>query len=168
MTYLDSADLATLHVEFGRSPYAALDDTHRAAYLSVPEGTIANPVTVAPQVPAPVYESAFMGLLTDSSNNSVVKLATWSNFGLLKADIEASNRPGLGIWCQVLTKAGFMTAGEASAIIAYLSSTVADPNWSATVAAPTPIFRLFAGKTWIGSDGSSTNFPSMADIAAAR
>jgi len=48
--YLSSTDLAILHAEFGRAVYATLSDAQRFAYLSVPEGTVANPIAQG-QVP---------------------------------------------------------------------------------------------------------------------
>jgi hypothetical protein len=93
---------------------------------------IANP-TPQGQTLKPVSESAFMALLTDPTNGSVLKLIDWVNFALLKADIEAANRVGIGLWCQVLPGKGFITTGEASAIVADLSATQPDPSWPSHV-----------------------------------
>jgi hypothetical protein len=101
-------------------------DATIAASLNTP--SIANP-TPQGQIAAPVYESELLGTLTDQGNGSLVKLINWPNFGLLKADIEIQNRAGIGLWCQALTLAGYITQGEASAIVTYLGSAVADPSY---------------------------------------
>lgn len=107
-----------------------LDDASILASLDAE--TLDNP---APQgrVAAPVYESALLGLLDDVANGSIVKLINWPNFGLLKSDIEAGNRDGIGLWCQALTLAGIITQGECGAILSYIGSTIPDPAWPAKV-----------------------------------
>jgi hypothetical protein len=107
-----------------------------AAILASLKGEmVANPAAQG-QTLKPVSESAFMSLLTDQVNGSVVKLLNWVNFAQLKADIESSNRTGIGLWCQVLPAVGLITADEAAAITADLSATQADPSWQAQLSWP--------------------------------
>jgi hypothetical protein len=99
---------------------------------SLNAATVANP-SPQPDIAKPVAESTFLTALTDTENQSLGKLLNWVNFGMVKADIEASNRVGIGLWCQVLPMLGLITAGEAAAIAADLSATIPDPSWPALV-----------------------------------
>jgi hypothetical protein len=95
------------------------------------------------QVAVVIDESALLAKLIDPSNGSLAKLLNWPNFDLLKADIDAGNVVGIEKWCAVLSATDpgtatspFITQGEAAAIVAYVTSTVADPDWASTVPAP--------------------------------
>lgn len=92
----------------------------------------ANPVAQG-VIDNPLYESALLSLLTDATNNSLVKLINWPNFGLLKADIKAQNRDGVSLWCQALTLAGIITQAECGSISTYVTGTQADPNWQSQI-----------------------------------
>jgi len=102
------------------------DDQAIADALNVPDQP--NPAAQG-VIDNPLYESALLSLLTDATNGSLVKLISWPNFGLLKTDIEAQNRDGVGLWCQALTAAGIITVGECGAIEAYIGGTQPDPSW---------------------------------------
>jgi len=52
MQYLSTAEIATLHTEFAKSVYTNLTDAQRFAYVAAPEGTVPNPITVAPTITA--------------------------------------------------------------------------------------------------------------------
>ncbi|MDR3634343.1 MAG: hypothetical protein P4L84_11110 [Isosphaeraceae bacterium] len=100
---------------------------------AIQAATVANPIAVAAQLPNVLDESALIGLLNDPSNGSLAKLLNWVNFGLVKADIDASNRTGVDLWAQKLQLLSIITAGEAGNITTYLAGTTADPSWTATV-----------------------------------
>ena len=164
MLYLPTEDLATLHTAFAVSVYTSLTDAQRLAYLVTPT-PVANPVTTAPQIPVTLSVVGLMALL---SSGSVAKLIAWPNLATLLNDINTQWLVGVATFAQALEAGGLITSVEATAILAYLASTVADPAWTATVPGPTPLFTLFGGKFWLGTDGTSTNCPSLADVAAAR
>jgi hypothetical protein len=106
-------------------------DAAIVANLNLP--TIANPVSVVPQVLPIIDASSLMSHLTDPNNGSIGKVANWPNLNLLTNDIEIQNRSGIGLWAFVLTAFGAITSGERTAINAYLASTIADPNWPSLV-----------------------------------
>jgi len=165
--YLSPTDLATLHAEFARAVYANLSDAQRFAYISTPEGTVANPAPQG-QVPVTMTAANLMSQLNDPTNNSAAKVGQWPNLASFLVDVKTQNHAGIPIWAKVLAANGSITPTEMNQVIAFASSTVTDPSWSSTVPGPTPTARLFGGKVWTGSDGSTVNYPTLADVAAAR
>ncbi len=171
MQTLSDAEMTTLRTELQGSAYAGLSDVDAWNLLHRPDGTQPNPVTSAPLIAAPVYESNLLGLLTDPANGSLGKVFNWPNFGLLKADIDTQNRPSLIRWAESLAAVGIITAGEASAIISAINSQISDPAWTATIPGLTPCVKLFGGKTWhLGGvqDGATVDYIPLEDVEAAR
>ena len=167
MRYLSIADTATLRTELAGSAYVGKTDVERLTILTTPEGTISNP-TPQPQIPVVMDVQPLLSLLTDGTNHSISKLAACPSAPALRGDVLAQDFGRVKAWAVFLVGAGIITAGEYAAVNTYLNSTIADESWASTIPAPSPIARLFSGKRFVGTDGSTTQCPSLEDIAAAR
>ena len=167
MNYLPASDMAILHTELQAAKYSGLTDTQRFDFVHSPEGTVANP-TAQGTIAGPLTMAGIMTLLSDANNNSAVKLAAWTNLGLVKDAVDLKDRASLLLWTAVLPGVGLISSAEATAIHNYILATIPDPIWTATVPGPTPKARLFGNKTWTGADGSTVNFIPPADVGLAR
>lgn len=108
--------------------WANPDAQIRAAMAST---LVANPVTVAPQVPKPFDVDDLMAVVVAANQASLATLATtMPNF---LQDIDARNLPNLRRWARLLLKLAKITAADATAMQAVVNATQADPSWSAQV-----------------------------------
>lgn len=164
MNFLSPEELVTLKAEFARSAYTNLADIDRWNYLHRPEGQTTNPAQ-REQVPVTFSIETMLAFL---GSDSAANVGNWANLGLLMDTVSLQDHSGALRLVSVLVAFARITSAEATAIRAWLNSTVADPNYSSTVPGPTPCFRLFGGKTWTASDGSSVTFVTLEDVALAR
>jgi len=114
-----------------RSPDWTQSDAALADSLNAT--TVANPVTVAPQVPRPFAASDLTGLLDAAATAKVYGRPAIVAF---RDDIDRQSRVACGNWIALAEAAGDVTASQYTAMIAVLQATHADPSWSAQVPAP--------------------------------
>jgi hypothetical protein len=108
--------------------------TDAAIAASLNAATVANPITVAPQIPKPFTFNDVFGLLSDAS---VAAIRDTPNTTDLIDKVNAGDRMGVLRWASALFKApSKITVTEAGAVQSLLTSTVADPAWSAQIPAP--------------------------------
>jgi hypothetical protein len=169
MNFLSPDEIQILKTEFSRSVYAAMTDQERSDYINRPEGTVANP-TPQSQVPVVMSITGLLSLLTDPTNHSISKLAACPSAPALRDDVLSQDLAKVKTWASFFVAAGIITTAEYSSVMTYLSSTIPDPQYVATVPAPTPLFRLFGGKTWTldGPNANSYDRITIEDIALAR
>lgn len=165
MPTLSPAEIATLRAELQDASYGGLTDAARFTLLHA-AGTSPNPVAVAPQVPKPFTFGDVMIALSAASLGNIRSLADRGN--LIDA-INNQDRPNVGRWVAILSVApALITTAEATAINGVLTTTIADPSWSANVPGPSRKDIVFPGKSWTRSTGETiTNVP-LEDFAPAR
>ena len=88
-----------------REDWAEYDDAAKVVALNTYKG----------KIPQPIYESDLIAVL---STESIGQVLNWSNYGLVKADIDRQNQVGLKLWAMVLVPMGKINAEEAAAITA--------------------------------------------------
>lgn len=110
--------------------------------LTDPHGTVANPVTVAPQIPKPFVYTDVLGLLSAASQANIRALPELTR---VLDDINAQNRHAVAVWAN-LCLAGTsppILQSEHDAIVNLMNATIADPNWTATIPAPSRLEQVF-------------------------
>jgi hypothetical protein len=169
MNFLSPEEILTLKTELAKPVYASMSDQERSDYIHRPEGTMDNPEPQG-QVPLVMTVAGLLGLLTDPSNHSLAKLAACPSAPALRNDILAQEIGKVKLWAAFFAGAGIITSGEYAAVSTYLNSTIPDPSYSATIPAPSPVFRLFGGKTWslAGPNANHYDRITIEDIALAR
>lgn len=116
--------------------------TQIAVILTTPIGTVANPTPQA-NIPQPFTYADIKALLSDAS---LVNLKASSLLPRILDDINSDNRNVVIAWAQLLYNNGTsstITLAEQNSIISLMQSTIADPNYSATVPGPCRIQTLF-------------------------
>jgi len=105
-----------------------------AARLNAPT-TIANPVTVAPQVAAPVTLKQIMALVPAAEMVQVYKVMPQLIPDLRNA-IDNNDRDYMAALLTIAATATVISAATVAKLQTVLTATVPDPTWSATVAGP--------------------------------
>ena len=105
-----------------------------AARLNAPT-SIANPVTAAPQVAAPVSLKQVMALVPAAEMVQVYKIMPQLIPDLRNA-IDNNDREYMAVLLTIAATATVISAATVTKLQTLLGSTVADPSWSATVAGP--------------------------------
>ncbi len=101
-----------------------------AAYLAE-QPLIANPVTAAPLVPAPVTLKAIMALVPAAEMAKVYRLPGFITD--LRTALDDNDHEYMGVLMQIALADGAITAATAAKLQPYLTATVPDPSWSETV-----------------------------------
>lgn len=101
-----------------------------AAYLAE-QPLIANPVTAAPLVPAPVTLKAIMALVPAAEMAKVYRLPGFITD--LRTALDDNDHEYMGVLMQIALADGAITAATAAKLQPYLTVTVPDPSWSETV-----------------------------------
>src|SRR4029077_8545371 len=129
-----SSEVATLKAELTNDPttlgYASTNNAGKARLLTT-RPMIANPVQQA-QVPA-VMDTA--DLLSTVPNSELAQI-TDTALQTVSERIAAGDNVGVARWIGVATVKGWITSGTATALMAKVTSQVADPKWPAQVPGP--------------------------------
>jgi hypothetical protein len=80
--------------------------------------------------PSVMYESSLMELLSPSS---LVKVLNYTNFGLVKNDLDNQNVLGVTLWADALLALSLITSDESQAIKTYAQRTEPDHTLSLDV-----------------------------------
>lgn len=113
-----------------------------AAKLNAPT-VMANPVTVAPQVAAPITLKSVMAVVPPGEMVAVYKeMPTF--VGDLKTAIDNQDREYMGGLLTIAAAAGVISAGTVAALQTLLTATVDDPTWTAEVDGPS-----LAAQAWL-------------------
>jgi len=125
---------ATLQSD-GLLPTTVLENLLTGSYSMIP-----NPVA-GPQVLAPIDEAALLSIAPTA-------VAKMSDAMLIEVGnrIRANDRTGLIAWGNVSVIRGTMLKSEAEAVGKLLAATIPDPDWPATVPAPSKLDA--AGLSW--------------------
>jgi len=105
-----------------------------AARLNAPT-SIANPVTAAPQVAAPVSLKQVMALVPAAEMVQVYKVMPQLIPDLRNA-IDNNDREYMAVLLTIAATSTVISAATVTKLQTLLGSTVPDPSWSATVAGP--------------------------------
>ena len=105
-----------------------------AAKLNAPT-TIANPVTAAPQVAAPIALKQIMALVPAAEMVQVYKIMPQLIPDLRNA-IDNNDREYMAVLLTIAATSTVISAATVTKLQTLLGSTVPDPTWSATVAGP--------------------------------
>ena len=104
-----------------------------ADHLNAPT-TVANPVTVAPQVPADITLKSVMAQVPAAEAVKIFQLSGYVDN--LKIAIDQDDREYLAFLLSVAVAANAISAGTAAKLQPMLTATTADPTWSATINGP--------------------------------
>lgn len=169
MYFLSPSEILVLTEELAKPVYTSMTDQERSDYICRPEDAVTNP-TPQGQVPIVITVDDLLTRLKDPANHSIGKLAACPSAPALRDDVFANDISKVKGWAKFFVGAGIITVGEYTDVMVYLNSTVPDPSYSATIPAPTPLFRLFGGKVWSldGPNPNSYDRITIEDIALAR
>lgn len=90
--------------------------------------TVSNPESQTNTLPT-MTATNILGLLS----TSLAKLASVPTIVAVRDDIRAQDREGVLNWAALYLAAGLITSAEYEAVLAFVNTPVADPNYSAVV-----------------------------------
>ncbi len=156
MPILSTSQRDALRQELQKSKYAGLSVVQLAALLNAP-GLLANPVPQSSAVvPKPFTVSDLLNLLSAGSLSNVLSVPANPE---IVSKINSQDRPSVALWTSALKGAGLISQAECNAILAKLAETIADPSWSAQVAAgPSVKQTLFGQSVWPLPTGETVDF----------
>jgi hypothetical protein len=147
---LDDDEIKILKDELKRSKYSGVDPD-AAWRMFHSEEMVQNPEP-PPRVDPNIDGDWFMDRITVSRK----KVVLWPGLPWLLDRLDLDDVAAGKRWAKLLFDADLIDQAEMDHLLRDLSPVVA-PDWPAEIVAPSPKDRLFGGKSWEWSDGTSSD-----------